>query len=372
MPHHKECWEENGGCTTLGCRGSEEKVTSSESPNKQLEVDLEDPANGKARHPISERTGRFLIGLGTCMMVLLVVITFVLVRIAYFDGNGYGQSEAYDSALIDKLDADYYIDYENGTIPIGDLPIGARVVDPSWDWEFRTGQNYSGKGEVKPVTWIVVAKNHYSELSPHVTLLSEDLIGWLSFDNSTNRSHKHAKFGYNHWGDSGTANAKFGLRPWLNSSGIHSNEGFYSTFSDSFKQTILTTIVPNYKFETWETGSFYSTEDKVFIPSVTELGAKADRSTHKIGEAYLYFKREDNIDRVATIRGESWPYWTRSPVKGPWPDEVAYINVRYVSDKGDISAFTMSALFVDGNDRPVGVRPALNLKSDILVSVINH
>jgi len=33
----------------------------------------------------------------------------------------------------------YKIDFEKGSIPIGDLPIGARVVDPSWVWEFPTG-----------------------------------------------------------------------------------------------------------------------------------------------------------------------------------------------------------------------------------------
>ena len=48
-----------------------------------------------------------------------------------------------DPSVIAGLDADYYIDYKGGTIPIGDLPIGARVVDPSWEWEYRLGVNYS-------------------------------------------------------------------------------------------------------------------------------------------------------------------------------------------------------------------------------------
>jgi hypothetical protein len=141
-------------------------------------------------------------------------------------------SQTFDPAVIAALDADYYIDYTGGTIPIGDLPIGARVVDPSWEWEFRTGDNYSGSGAVKPVTWIAVAKDHYDGLQPHVTLLAEELIGKHAFDDSTNRG---SRYGLNHWGDSGINNASRGLRPWLNSSGIHSGEGFYRAFSESFK-----------------------------------------------------------------------------------------------------------------------------------------
>ncbi len=72
-------------------------------------------------------------------------------------------------ASIATLDVDYYIDYTGGSISIGELPIGARVADPSWEWEFRTGNNYSGSGNVKPVTWIVVAKDHYEGLDSHVT-----------------------------------------------------------------------------------------------------------------------------------------------------------------------------------------------------------
>ncbi len=53
---------------------------------------------------------------------------------------------------------------------LGDLQVGDRVVDPSWEWEFRSGDDYtldSGAGDpTKPVTWIVVAKDHYLGWSP--------------------------------------------------------------------------------------------------------------------------------------------------------------------------------------------------------------
>jgi len=256
-------------------------------------------------------------------------------------------------AVIAGLDADYHIDYENGTIPIGDLPIGARVVDPSWEWEFRTGDNYWGSGKVTTVTWIVVAKDHYDGLEPHVTLLADELIGKHTFDNSTTRG---TPFGSNHWGDSGTANASHGLRPWLNSTGIYSNGGFYRAFSESFKAAVLATTVPN---KEWKNGTAYSTEDYVFLPSTTELGDSVHFQTYRIGSVYPYFSGADDAKRLAYLGGEEWWYVTRSPA----------------SNLGFFVRFVHLAGQFRGNyatDVHYGVRPAMNLKSEILVSEIRN
>jgi hypothetical protein len=266
---------------------------------------------------------------------------------------------------------DNYVIDNNGTIPISDLPIGARVTDPSWEWEFRPYENYTRarrkrrflpifqqiQGEVKPVTWIIVAKNHYERLEPHVTLLTEEIISRHTFDESTNRKHKYADLGYNHWGNSGTANANHGLRPWLNSTGIHSGEGFHRAFSESFKQTVLTTTVPN---KEWECGSAYTTQDKVFIPSTTELGDSAHEYTYQIGAAYPYFQGtllSGFAKREAWLGERTDTYWTRSPISS---DAAA---VRSVDGAGKF--FFLPCVF-----RHIGVRPALNLKSKILVSEI--
>ncbi len=108
------------------------------------------------------------------------------------------------------------------------------MVDSTWEWEYRLGFKYSDKdsdgdpvppGEVKLVTWLVVAKDHYEDLEPHVTLLSEELIGRNAFDNSK---------------------------------------------------------------------SEYSTQDKVFIPSTTELGDTEHEETYPIGSVYPYFQEADN------------------------------------------------------------------------------
>ncbi len=33
----------------------------------------------------------------------------------------------------------YMIDHQSGSIRLSDLPIGAGIYDPTWEWEFRTG-----------------------------------------------------------------------------------------------------------------------------------------------------------------------------------------------------------------------------------------
>ncbi len=55
------------------------------------------------------------------------------------------------------LKADYLIDYEHGTISLSDLENGTRIIDPSYEWEFRIGNNNSGSGVVMSVTWVVTS-----------------------------------------------------------------------------------------------------------------------------------------------------------------------------------------------------------------------
>ncbi len=235
------------------------------------------------------------------------------------------------------------------TQPLSNLPIGAKVVDHSWEWQFRTGNNFSGAGETKSVTWIVVAKNHYGA-SSGVTLISEELIGLHLFDNSTNRG---SGWGSNHWGDSGTNNATRGSRTFLNSTGIDAWTGFYFAFSESFKSNIITTVAPN---KTWDTETSYITQDKVFIPSATELGDTTHSSTYQIGTVYPYFEGSTDADRLAKLDGINRFYFTRSP------NSTHAGVVRSVDSGGrfnDNSADNSSG----------GLRPALNIQFETPVSI---
>lgn len=245
---------------------------------------------------------------------------------------------------------------------LGSLELGERVFDPTWEWEHRLGDHYSGSGEVQPVMWIVAAKNHYGAGSG-ITLVSEALIGRFTFDNSSDRGNFE---GSNHWGDSGTGNATRGLRPWLNSSGIHQNEGFYRAFSDSFKSRVIAVTIPN---KAWQDGRPYTTTDRVFIPTTTELGATHSWFTHEIGLVYPYFDGLTHEERKAELPGDDvreswgnvfWWYWTRSPDKqGPG-------DLRYVFFDGFGSLEGIGA-----NDGRVPVRPAVNLSSDTLVKAVD-
>ncbi len=199
-----------------------------------------------------------------------------------------------------------------------------------------------------------MAKDHYEGLEPHVTLLTEELLGRFSFDDSTDRG---SIYGSNHWGDSGITNADRGLRPWLNSTGIHSGEGFYQTFSENFKSSVLKTDLPN---KEWKNGSAYNTNNHVFIPSTTELGDTENKWTYPIGKTYAYFQGAGDVKRVAELAGEIRWYWTRSP------DSLSGSRVRNVRSA---SSFYF---YYSANNADVGVRPALNLKSETMVSEIGH
>jgi hypothetical protein len=268
----------------------------------------------------------------------------------------------------DKL---YAIDDNSGTISLGELKIGSRIVDRTWQWEHDAFSGGIASGERKPVVWIVVAKDHYEGLEPHVTLLAEELIGRFPFDNSTDReiinflnvvtnesSLGESKWGDNNWGNSGTTNATKGLRPWLNSTSIHAGDGFYHAFSESFRQNLITTAVPN---KASQNGESYTTQDKVFIPSITELGA-SDRDTYNIGKAYQYFSDVDDKDRIAKLAGNNEVYWTRSP-SSSYADSVMGIGKRGSVQRG------IATHGPSGTGGPINaVRPVVNLKASVMVA----
>jgi hypothetical protein len=230
------------------------------------------------------------------------------------------------------------------------LKIGDRVIDTTWDWEFLRGYGYTPFGEsvTESVIWIVVAKDHYGS---GVTLMTENIIADYYFDGSTLTSGLMA--GQNHWGNSGTTSS-YGLRPWLNSETPHEGEGFYTAFSSQFKDLVLTTDVPNRKYDD---GSTYSTQDKVFIPSNTELGDTDHTDTYEIGTIYEYFVGKDRYAVEASFPQltTTESYWTRSPIT---------TGYRVEGMVTDSSWFVNS--FADFNN--VGVRAVVNVSKEMRVS----
>ncbi len=261
------------------------------------------------------------------------------------------QLEQSDSTLLksDTLkDADYYFDYQAGSLTLTELEIGDRVVDPSWSWEYRSEDGYENACKDNYVTWIVVAKNHYSNLEPHVTLLSKELIGCYLFDNSTNRG---TPMGSNHWGDSGKGNATKGLRTWLNSTGVNDGEGFFQVFSENFKSIVVETELPN---KDWQMGESYKSNDRVFIPSTTEMGDTLHTWTYEIGKPYAYFKDAKMPELFADLCDDVKWYWTRSPNRFD-----SYYVRRFSTRDYKINY---------ANDDSIAVRPVVNVQANAPIS----
>jgi serine/threonine protein kinase len=250
------------------------------------------------------------------------------------------------------LQANYIFDFQKGSIPVSALPLGTLVFDPSWQWEFRRGDNYTQNGDKREVVWIVVAINHYPGLDDHVTLLAAELIGKYCFDE---KRKTIGSAGKNIWSESGEGDRAIrGLRPWLNSSSGYSEQGFYQAFSDDFREAVIMTEVPNCK---WWSGTPYSTEDYVFIPSTTELGDSEHKWTHRIGSAYPLFEGTEQNQRAALLNDLHHSYWTRSP--GSLDGSI----VRQIYTNGDFSS-------AYANHGKFGIRPALNLKANTLATQI--
>ena len=131
-------------------------------------------------------------------------------------------------------------------------------------------------------------------------------------------------------------------------------------FRKVFKQVVLNTTLPN---KEWENGTAYSTRDKVFIPSTTELGEIDHEWTFEIGINYSYFRHANDSKRIALLGGMKPWYWTRSP-NPSWLGSA----LRGIHHDGGNFYSRDCAEHTDVN--VIGVRPALNLKSDIMVSEI--
>ena len=244
----------------------------------------------------------------------------------------------------------YKLTYGSTGLALGDLPIGAKVYDPAWKWEFRKGSNYSRQGERKHLVWIVVASNHYGEKSG-VTLLSEELIGKYSYNQSLDYSSRlHGNI--NEWESSIYANAATNVPAWLNSTRLENGASFYQAIANGFKTALLTAAVPNCK---WEDGSAYQIRTNIFIPSSTELGDLDNANSYRIGQIYPYFVDLPFGKRIGKLYGETCYYWTRSP------DINSEKFIRVVNLSGGFCGAPVKY-------GSYGVRPAVNMNADVRVA----
>lgn len=254
---------------------------------------------------------------------------------------------------------------EPSTIRISDLPLGSRVVDPSWQWEFRTGDNYlfQSGDTTSPLAWVVVAKNHIGYPENSVTLLAEHVVARLVFDNCTDERSVDSRGG-NQWELAGAPNATMGVRTFL-------NQEFYGAFSAQFKAAVVPTTVTtashyakdgenNWLWDSWHQDNLavHTTIDKVFLPGYTEItGIRSDSSELE----YFFGSGSEISRRVATFPGSELgqDWWLRqSGVYENWEDRIYLVQA-----SGGI------ALTFPNNVR--GVRPMVNLRNDLQVKAVS-
>lgn len=205
--------------------------------------------------------------------------------------------------------------YGEKGMPISELPIGSLLM------------NEDIKYNNVPITWIVVTKNHYRNISPgtvdrnsnnHVTIMSYRYIDQARYASSSDGGQwRHSE-----------------LMSTLNGT-------LYNGFPPQFQEKILDTTL----YMRTRSNSSYTTTNKIFAPSTNEVNLPYSRSD---GINWGFFKTGD--DRTF---GQGGSYWSRTP----------YIT----SDTAamHISATNINNGSVTGNR---GVVPVLNLAGDVLVS----
>ena len=87
MPHHQDCWQDNGGCTTYGCAttGAREALPVSPEPAADDHLDLTDillPEPGRSANSPKPSAPLFVITLIILMAMLLLFVVFESIRSA--------------------------------------------------------------------------------------------------------------------------------------------------------------------------------------------------------------------------------------------------------------------------------------------------
>lgn len=261
---------------------------------------------------------------------------------------------------------------------ISNLTTGSKIKLGTYQVESETAQ---------PIVWQIIDKNHTGYPTNSVTLLTEKIIDLRGFDakEPANSDSNRRIYGNNRYKDSN-------LRQWLNKAGqpwfekthtadepptdggmskptgYNTKEGFLSSFSVGELSAILDTTLTVAKNTVTDGGGSETVTDKVFLLSNTEVGLANENnivegslfsvfSSSTARKAYLTQHAFDNAksgSKPATIN-DAWYWWLRTPDAG-----YAYY-VRNVDSSGVLSSNYASY-------GSYGVRPALNLKSDIFVS----
>lgn len=257
---------------------------------------------------------------------------------------------------------------------ISALPVKAKVRD--------TLTKYNGVA----IGWVIGDKNHAGYPSSSVTLVAECMLTLKCFDAiESGGGNNRNSYGNNRY-------SKSNIRQWLNKAGTGwyvkqhtydqppSNANVWSNYNEydgeagfktGFSPEMLAAIKPTtliVAIPTCDNGGSETCTDDIFLLSMAEVGLGSENG---IAEGSVLAMFSDNTSRLckptaqAVSRSEytnsslsasqNWWWWLRSPYAGS-----GYV-ARNVNSGG-----TLDVNYACRGDG--GVRPALNLSSEILVS----
>lgn len=266
---------------------------------------------------------------------------------------------------------------------LSNLAVGSKV---------KFGKYQVNTEKAQPIIWTIVAKNHVSTPaypSNSVTLHAAEILDLRCFDaeEPSNSNSDRQKYGNNRYSVSNLdqwLNKNAATNAWYtaahatdqspNSSTVVSantqyanRPGFLNGFTTDEINAILSTTIRVVK-PSVDGGSYEDIQRKVFFPSATEVGLSNENNIAE-GSAWGYYT--SNSARVGYVTQQcfsntpssskpssktaAWYWWLRTPYSS-----YAYI-VRYVISDGSL----YNGLAYNGY---IGVRPALNLSSSLLVS----
>jgi hypothetical protein len=254
--------------------------------------------------------------------------------------------------------------------PLSNLSIGEKV---------KFGNHQVNTEAAMPIIWTIVAKNHQDYPANAITLHTEKIIDLRVFDTkeSNNTNGNRRNYGNNRYSvsnidqwlnkDSAAGAWYVGQHTYDQAPSYSTRPGFLYHFSTEEKAAILDTTI-RVVVPLVDGGGYDDITRKVFLPSTTEVGlgyesGKAEGTawgfytSDATRIAYLTAQAFDNTlsSSKPSAIDKAWDWWLRTP------SSTTAMRTRLVSKDGTLSSPYAGLGYL-------GVRPALNLPSSILVS----
>jgi len=199
-----------------------------------------------------------------------------------------------------------------------------------------------GRINKEPINWLVGEKDHEGFPSGSVTIVTHRTLGNITFGltNPLEKEPYRRLYGSNRYRDSY-------VRKYMNS-----KEFLNTAFTKKEREAIVVTSVST-KTPDIDGDDFETCLDRLFLLSAIEVGLEGENGSESIIELF----KKEVFCHALDINGDPDWWWLRTPYASN------SCLVRHVNTSGTLNSY----LAYNGN---LGFRPACNLESDYLVSVL--